>query len=73
MSGHCFPSLPRESSLNVIGQKLKARPRERHDWPKVTEWFHNKVTKKWPLCFEILIFFAKGTLVRKCKLTSSQN
>lgn len=27
----------RESSLKVVIQKLKARPREAGDWPKVTE------------------------------------
>lgn len=42
-------------SLKVIVQKLKARPRDRHHWPKVTEWFHNQLTKKWLHYFEILV------------------
>lgn len=44
-------------SLKVIEEKLNARPRKRPDWPKVTEWFHNRLTKKWLLCFEILVLF----------------
>lgn len=60
-------------SLKVIAQKLKARLRERSDWPKVTEWFHNRLTKKWPHCFEILVLFPKVALLRKCRFMSSQN
>lgn len=43
-----FTLLQGVKSLNFIVQKLKARPRERQDWPKVTEWYRNEVTKKWP-------------------------
>lgn len=59
--------------MKVIIQKLKARPRERPDWPKVTEWFHNRLTKKWPHCFEILVVFPKVALLRKYKFIGSQN
>lgn len=52
-----WPELQGVKSLKVIVQKLKARPRERHHWPKVIEWFHNQLTKKWPHCFEILVLF----------------
>ena len=52
-----WPELQGVKSLKVIVQKLKARPRERRHWPKLTEWFHNQLMKKWPHCFEILVLF----------------
>lgn len=58
-------------SLKVIVQKLKARPREKYDWPKVTEWLHNYLTKKWPHCFEIPALFPN--LLRTCKCMGTVN